>query len=129
MLCAETREEIADRMRDVLGDDYFTLVICNSYDESSDRFTSVEVYPSQWLTGPITDYRAETLPGITWGTQRLSMGVHTRAATPSEGRQGAPHKYVHFTFERDKFEIDHYAPAGYRLKWIFVVERHDRDED
>lgn len=129
MLCAESRDAIAERMREVLGDHYFTLVCCNSYDENSDRFTSVEVYPSQWLTTPVRDYADSAIPGINWSTPRLSMGVHTRAKTAGEGREGKPHQYVHFTFDGDRIEIDHYAPAGYRLKWIFAVERHDREAD
>ena len=57
------------------------------------------------------------------------VGVSTRAKTQPEGRNGGPHKYVHFTFEHDRVVIDHYAPARYKLRWIFAVERHDRDED
>ena len=129
MLCAETRDEIADRMREVLGDNYFTLVCCNSFDENSHRFTSVEVYPSQWLTSEVRDYAESTLPGVSWSTPRLSMGVHTRAITQADGREGRPHQYVRFTFERDEIVIDHYAPAGYRLRWIFAVERHDREDE
>lgn len=128
MLCAESRDDIADRMREVLGDHYFTLVVGNSYDEESERFSSIEVYPSQWLTGPVTAYRDTALPGISWNTPRLSMGVDTNAKTPSEGRGGKPHQYAHFTFEPDRIVIDHYAPAGYRLQWIFAVERHERED-
>jgi hypothetical protein len=128
MLCAETRDEIAERMRELLGEHYFTIVECNSYDEKSDRFSSVEVKPSQWLTGPIRDYADDRLAGISWATPRLAMGVHTRAKTPAEGREDRPHGYVHLTFEPGRIEIDHYAPAGYRLRWIFAVERHDRED-
>lgn len=128
MLCAETRDQIADRMRAVLSDHYFTLVVCNSFDENSDRFTSVEVYPSQWLSGPVRDYR-DGAPGIGWSTPRLSMGVHTKAQTRSEAHDGSPHDYVHFNFEGDQIVIDHYAPALYRLRWILAVERHDREVD
>jgi hypothetical protein len=128
MLCTETRDVIAERMRQVLDGQFFTMVICNSYDETSDRFASVEVYPSQRLTGEIKAYSDSQIPGITWGTSRLSMGVHTRAHTPDDARRGRPHQFAAFNFERDRFEIDHYAPAGYRLRWIFAVERHDREE-
>lgn len=123
MLCTETRDEIAERMREVLGDHYFTMVICNSYDENSDRFSSVEVYPSQWLTSPVDAWTDQS--SITWCTPRLSMGVHTRAKTQADGRAGRPHQYAHLKFEPDRIEIDHYAPAGYRLLWILAVERHD----
>jgi hypothetical protein len=128
MLCAQTRDEIAERMTEVLGDNYFTLVTCNSYDENSHKFSSVDVSPSQWLTRPVRadggDYQ-----GISWGTPRYSMGVSTKAETQTDGRNGGPHKYVHFTFEHDRVVIDHYAPARYWLRWILAVERHDRDED
>lgn len=127
MLCADTRQEILERMQEVLGDHYFTMVICNSYHEAKDDFSAVDVYPSQWLTEPVTD-RSDDWSSIGWSTPRLSMGVHTQAKTQAEGRGGRPHTYVHFTFERDRFVIDHYAPAGYRLRWIFAVERHDRED-
>lgn len=128
-LCMETRDEIAERMRDVLGDDYFTLVICNSYNEESALFSSVEVHPSQWLTHGISDYQDRSLAGLSWSTPRYAMGVHTEATTQAEGRGGAPHKYVRFSFEPDRFVVDHFAPAGYRLQWTFAVERHDRDDN
>lgn len=125
-LCAETRDEIADRMREVLGDHYFTLVCCNSYSEESRRFSSVEVYPSQWLTAPVRADDGEW-NHIGWSTPRLSMGVDSRARTRAEAHE--PYQFVYFSFEGDLIEIDHYAPAGYRLRWIFAVERHDRRED
>ena len=114
-LCTETHDEIAERMRQVLADHYFTLVIGNSYDEKSHKFSSIEVYPSQWLTAPVETWKTE-VGGIGWATPRLSMGVHTEARTQREGRDGRPHKYVHFSFEHDRFVIEHYAPAGYRLQ-------------
>jgi hypothetical protein len=128
MLCAETVGEIADRMQEVLGDHYFTLVIGNSYNEDSEKFAAIDVYPSQWLTRPADTHAYGDVPGISWLTPRLSMGVHTTAKTPSEAREGKPHKYVHFTFEPDRIVIDHYAPAGYRLQWVLAIERHDRED-
>lgn len=124
MFCADTRDEIAERMQGVLGDHYFTLVTASSYDEESDRFSAIDVYPSQWLTAPLRVSPRH----LGWSTSRLSMGIHARAATQSEAREGRPHDYVHFTFNGDQIVIDHYAPAGYRLNWIFAVERHDREE-
>lgn len=56
------------------------------------------------------------------------MGVHTTATTQQEGREGGPRKFVQFSFERDQVVIDHYAPARYRLRLIFTIERHDDDE-
>lgn len=126
-LCAETVDVIADRMREVLGDHYFTLVMGNSYDETSSKFSAIEACPSQWLTSPITSDHEGSVH-IGWSTPKYSMGVSTRAETQSEGRDGGPHKYVHFTFERDRIVIDHYAPARYRLQWILAVERHDRED-
>ena len=139
MLCEETLEEIFERMQEVLGDGtYFTIVSCNSYSEDKDGFTAVDVQPSQWLTDPIR--RTETGQrdiaddegtfrfGLFWSTPRLSMGCSTGATTQAEGRDGGRHQYVHFTFEPDKVVIDHYAPAGYKLRWIFAVERHNREE-
>lgn len=126
LLCAETHDEIADRMRDVLGEHYFTLVLCNSYDADSHRFSAVEVHPSQWLRDGIrTD---ATAYDISWTTPRLVMGVHSNAKTQAEAREDRPHNYVHVRFEPDYIEIDHFAPAGYRLLWILAVERHDREE-
>jgi len=126
MLCAETREAIAEQMREVLADHYFTLVTCNSYSESDHKFTAVDVHPSQWLTHPIVT-NDDGYQGISWGTTSYSMGVSTKAQTQAEGRNGGPHMYVHFTFEPNRVVIDHYAPARYRLRWIFAVERHDRE--
>jgi len=129
MLCLDTRGEIVARMLEVLADHYFTMVVCNSYHELKDDFSSIEVYPSQWLTNPVVDRSDELWSSIGWATPRLSMGVNTKAKTQAEGRAGRPHTYVQFTFEPDRVVIDHYAPAGYRLRWIFAVERHDqRDE-
>jgi hypothetical protein len=127
MLCLETRDEIADRMREVLGDHYFTLVVCNSYSETEERFSDVEVYPSQWLSSPVRDYVDSSIAGISWCTPRLSMGVHNNAATQSDARDGKPHEYVRFAFDPDRIVIHHYAPAGYRLLWSMSVERHDRE--
>ena len=128
MLCAETCDEIGQRMAEVLHDRYFTVVTCNSYDENSDRFTGIDVTTSQRLREPVRRYHDETIPAsLSWTTPRWSMGVHTSARTQQEGREGGPHKFVHFTFERDQVVIDHYAPAGYRLRWIFTVELHDDD--
>lgn len=129
MLCAETRDAIAERMRDVLDGQYFTLVIGNSYDEYSSKFSAIEVLPSQRLAGPIRNYSDESLAGISWTTTRLAMGVHTTAQTLAEARDGRQHLYVHFTFDPERITIDHYAPAGYRLLWIFAVERHDAEEN
>src|SRR5690349_5499188 len=101
MLCAETRDAIAERMRDVLDGQYFTLVIGNSYDENSSKFSAIEVLPSQRLASPIRNYSDESLAGISWTTTRLAMGVHTTAQTLAEARDGRPHRYVHFTFDPD----------------------------
>lgn len=129
MLSRESAEEITARMRDVLGEQYFTLVTCNSFDESSHRFSSVDVMPSQWLCGPVTLDHAFSAAHIGWVTPRLSMGVSTTCETVSEAHKSGPHDYVRFTFEPSRVVIDHYAPARYRLQWIFAVERHDRDDD
>lgn len=126
-LCAETLDEIADRMRAVLDGHHFTLVCCNSYSDETELFSSVEVYPSQWLTTPV-DVRPGDWTYLGWATPRLSMGVHTKAKTRADGRNGRPHDYILFGFEGRQITIDHYAPAGYRLRWIFAVERHDPDD-
>ena len=129
MLCAETCDEIAGRMAGLLQDNYFSLVICNSYDENSDRFHAVDVHPSQWLRdGVHVRTYGDERAGISWGTPGYVMGVSSTAGTQREARQGNRLQYVYFTFERDRVEIDHYAPAGYRLRWIFAVERHDRED-
>jgi hypothetical protein len=123
VLCSETRGLIAERMRFVLDGAHFTLVTCNSNDENSRHFTSVDVYPSQRLTEPIT----EREDGIGWSTPELSMGVHTDARTRHEGLTGRPHKYVYFNFEPGRLAIEHYAPARYFLRWIFAVEDHETE--
>lgn len=125
LLCAETCDEVVQRMREVLDGQHFTLVTANSYDENSSRFLAVDVRTSQWLTRPLT---AETKGGWThigWGTPAWSMGLDTRAKTQAEGHEGRPHKYVSLSFEPGRVKVDHYAPAGYRLLWEMVVERHD----
>lgn len=126
MLCAETRDGIVERMRAVLDGNYFTFVACNSYDENSDRFTSVDVSTSHRLTDPMRVWDDdEDATGISWSITGYSMSVHTEANTQTEGRNARPHGYVHFSFEPTRIVIDHYAPAGYRLQWIFAVEHHD----
>lgn len=127
MLCTETRDEIAERMRGVLDGQWFTLVTCNSFDETSERFLAVDVYPSQYLTAPVENYRASDVCGLSWSTPRLSMGVHTRAATQAAAREGRPHDYAQFVFEPDEVVVHHYAPAGYRLRWSFTVERRETE--
>lgn len=129
MLCADTLPDIADRMGDILDGEHFTVVCCNSYDETSHRFTAVDVYPSQRLTRPIRSNDGDGYSALNWSTHRLSMGVHTRAATQAEGREDKPHGYVHFAFDPGRIEINHYAPAGYYLRWILAVERHENEED
>ena len=129
MLCAETCDEIGQRMAEVLRDRYFTIVTCNSFDEASDRFTAIDVATSQRLKEPVRRYHDGSIPAsLSWTTARWSMGVHTTATTQQEGREGGPRKFVQFSFERDQVVIDHYAPARYRLRWIFTIERHDDDE-
>ena len=127
MLCAETRDEIVSRMDEVLGGRWFSVVQANSYSEESERFSAVDVASSQFLTAPIKDYNDSAVVGISWSTPRWSMGVHNRARTQAEARDGGPHQYVHFTFEPGKVVIDHYAPARYRLQWIFAVECRDTE--
>lgn len=126
MFCRETRGEIAERMQEVLADHYFTMVICNSYSETEHNFAGVEVYPSQWLEKPLSAAADES--ALWWSTPKLSMGVRTDATTQSHARNGGKLNYVHFTFEPDRVVINHYAPAGYSLRWIFAVERHDRED-
>lgn len=122
MLCHDTRQEISERMHDLLAGQRFTYVACNSFSEESERFTSVDVHPSQWLMGDIADYNDPELAGLSWRIPDFSMGVHTDARTQEDGRTDKPHGYVHFWFQQDRLTIDHYAPAGYTLRWIFVRE-------
>jgi hypothetical protein len=125
VLCSETRNSIATRMHDILEGNFFTMVLCNSFDENSRKFSSVDVYPSQRMSGFVIN---RDITGISWSTSNLSMGVHTDARTRSEGVSGRPHQYVHFAFEPGRFVIEHYAPAGYFLRWIFAVEHHESEE-
>jgi len=128
MLCAANRDTVVERMQQVLDGQFFTMVICNSYDDASSKFSSVEVYPSQRLTIPIVDNSGGSRSHIGWGTPRLSMGVGTQAQTMAEARESA-HDFVQFNFAWNRIEIRHYAPAGYSLLWIFAVEDHtDYDE-
>ena len=128
MLSAATVGEIAERFRETLDGRWFTLVQCNSYDEHNERFASVEVYPSQYLTRPSYESSwGDDVCGLSWCTPRYSMGVHTTAKTQAEAHAGRPHQFVQFTFEPDRVVIDHYAPAGYRLRWTLAVEHHDTE--
>lgn len=124
MLCLDNAHEVAARMRQVLDGHHFTLVTANSYSETSDRYTAVEVKPSQWLTSPV-EAKLNDWAHVGWSSPAYSMGVMTRAKTPSQARERRPHDYVHLTFEPSRVEIDHYAPAGYRLLWVLAVEHHD----
>lgn len=130
MLCAETQDEILERMQEVLGGQYFTTVTCNSFDENSDRFLSVEVRTSERLADPVKKYKDQKIAAsLGWHTYGWVYGVHTDAKTQREARDGGPHDRVHFSFEPGKVTIDHFAPARYKLRWIFAVEHHDAEVD
>lgn len=129
MLCADTLPRVLGLMHQLLDGNYFTLVTANSYDENSDRYSAIDVWSSQWLTGQgIRDTSDRRWTGICWSTPRQSMGLHVRARTVAEAREGKPHDYIHLHFEPGCVEIDHFAPAGYRLLWVMAVERHDRED-
>lgn len=129
MLCAETREDIVQRMRSVLDDNFFTVVTANSYSETNVLFRNVDVLTSQRLVGVgVKTHRDEEFSHVTWAVSRLCMGVLTAAETQAEARDGGKTTYVYFTFKPGQFAIEHYAPAGYRLLWQFVVEDHDVEE-
>jgi hypothetical protein len=121
-LCEETNQEILERMTEMLTDQWFTTVTCNSFDEHSTTFSVIDVYTSRRLSA--APKLTTTGPGISWGTQGYSMSVHTDAKTQSEGRTGHKLNYVMFTFGPRQIVIDHYAIAGYALRWILAIEDH-----
>lgn len=125
--CEQTHTEILERMTELLGDKYFTVVICNSYSETDEKYLSVEVRTSSRLTDGPKAWSEPRTPGISWGITGYSMGVHSEAKTQSEGRSGHKLDNIYFTFEPYKMTIDLYAPAGYKLRWIFAVEDHEEN--
>lgn len=128
MLCAETREDIAQRMRNVLEGQRFTYVHCNSYAEDEWRFSAVDINTTQRLTRPVEDDTGgDGYTSVWWSITDYSMGVHTKATTQAEGRDGAPYDYVSFNFTQRRITIDHFAPARYKLRWEFVLEDHIDD--
>lgn len=130
MLCAETREGVAQRMRNLLEGKRFTYVHSNTYAEDPEeyRYAAVDVNTTQRLTGTIKvsdddrDYSH-----IWWAITDYSMGVSTKAKTQSEGREGKPYDYVHFNFTTRRVVIEHFAPSRSRLRWEFVLEDHIDD--
>jgi hypothetical protein len=131
MLCAETREDIAQRMRNVLEGRRFTYVHSNSYAEDPEeyRYAAVDVNTTQRLTRPVED-RTDSDDGYThigWSITDYAMGVSTKAKTQAEGREGKPYDYVSFNFTPRRIVIEHFAPSRSRLRWEFVLEDHIED--
>lgn len=125
MLCAENAGEIAERAQQIFGDRFFTFVQANSYSETSERFSAVDVDTSQRLLSPFEAHvDLDDATSVRWQTSRLVCGVHTAAMTESEGREGKPYDWVMVSFEHGRMTIDHYAPARYRLQWVLIVEDH-----
>jgi len=130
MLCVENAEAIAARLEAMLGSGrYHSFVDANSWNEHDERYTSVAVKTSLRLTRPVSATVEDGHVHISIVSDRLVCGLHTRARTQAEGRVGKPHDFVQVGFERHQIQVEHYAPAGYRLLWIFSVEDHDQDHD
>lgn len=130
MLCAATREDIAQRMRNVLEGKRFTYVHANTHAEDPEeyRYAAVDVNTTQRLTSPIEDRTdADGYSYIGWSITDYSMGVHTKAKTQAEGREGRPYDYVSFNFTTRRVVIEHFAPSRSRLRWEFVLEDHIDD--
>lgn len=127
ILCEETRDEVIERFRTVLGGKYFTLVTANALDERDHKFAMLDVEASQFIVDGVKFDPERDYTHISWETPKLVMGVSTSAKTRQEAHNGLRHEYVHFTFEPRKIVIDHYAPARNKLRWIFAVEDHAQE--
>lgn len=131
-LCFETAELVTRRLNDLLGGQRFTVVTSNSYSEDTERFSAVDVRTGSRLTRPVEltqdAYQHISLHNTGWvmGVM-VASSVRTRAHAYAARDAGSKHDWVHFTFEGSQVTIDHYAPAGYRLQWIFRVEHPEDD--
>lgn len=128
-LCAANAVDVAERMQQILDDRYFTFVAANSYSETNDRFDAIDVHTSLRLRGPITAAVDDEWTYIAIPGDRQHCGLHTRAKTQQEGCDDKPHGFVRLVMEPYRITIDHYAPAGYRLRWIFATEHHDQEDE
>lgn len=129
-LSVETAEEICERLKETLGGKYFTVVALNSLSKEDERFVMVDVRSSErFEVEPKVRKYSNDHVGIHWETGSYSEGISTSAKTLAEawrtGRNNFRHDYVRIDFTPNKVTIDHYAPAGYFLRWIYAVERHE----
>lgn len=129
MLCAANAVEVAERIQQILDGHHFTLVAANSYSETKERFCAIDVRTSLRLREPVTAKVDEEWTYIPIPGDRQHCGLSTRAKTQQEGRDGKPHDYIHLRLEPYRITIDHYAPAGYRLQWIFATEHHETEDE
>jgi hypothetical protein len=144
-LTLENLEAVAARFRSLLDGQRYTWVACNS----GLRHYFPEVRTGQQLRDRgITTYRDEEAQygpfgGITVPDTYGVWGLHTDCPGQRTARRRRVHAwerasdeqkrtdtwddqhltYLHIT--RDKVEIEHYAPIGYRLYWVVTVEPRD----
>lgn len=128
-LCLENLDAVAMRLKRMLAGKAFTVVTANSYREDEERFSAFDVTTSQWLTEPVKQWSSDSPDsrheGITWITPRTVFGLSTTAQTEADAREGGLLNKVYLNFDSyAELAIDQYAPAGYRLRWVFKVEDH-----
>lgn len=148
-LTLENLEAVTARFRSLLDGQRYTWVACNS----GLRHYFPEVRTGQQLRGRgVTTYRddgegdGEPFAGITvpdtygaWGLhtsvldQRTARGRRHAAFEKATGEQKRTdtwddQRLTYLHIKHDRIEIEHFAPAGYRLYWVVTVEP-PRDED
>lgn len=148
-LTLENLEAVAERIRKLLAGQRYTWVSCNS----GLRHYFPEVRTGQELRDRgVTTYRDEEAQygpfgGITVPDTYGVWGLHTDCPDQQTARRRRGHAwerasdeqkatdtwddqhltYLHIT--RDKVEIEHFAPIGYRLYWVITVEPRDEEGD
>lgn len=128
MLCAETIEEIRERLIETLGGKFFTEVTLNSLSTEDKAFRMVDIRASQRFNRePEVKEYSKGQMAVSWSTHRYVESISTTCLTRQEAWDGGIHDWVAVGFDYNKVVIEQYAPAGYFLRWEYHVENHEED--
>jgi len=137
-LTTENAEAVAARLRRLLSGKRYTFVAAN--EGLRDYFP--EVRTGQRLRDDGASAYAfgedDRWAGVNVQDTYGSWGVHSGAADQAEAHRrahdaakaGVKDKnlaYLHFKY--DRVEIEHFAPPGFRLYWLAVIEQPGEDGD
>lgn len=130
-LTTENAEAVAARLRRLLGGRRYTFVSAN--EGLRDYFP--EVRTGQRLrddgASAYTYGDGGRCAGVSVQDTYGSWGVHSDAADQSgahrrvhdaSGRGTVDKNLAYLHFKHDRVEVEHFAPAGFRLYWLAVIE-------